>query len=108
MKNEELKLEDRNIENTHPAELKRIQRKEIQVSIESYKKKIEFALVNVTFFLFIIVMMFLNQSFNNYFIIIPGVIAMAFSVRAELYHENLKSERTSQRMLELFYKENNL
>ncbi len=103
-----MNTEERNIDNTHPSELKRIQRKEIQDNIDSCKKKMEFSIVSAAFFLFIMLMVIINQSLINYLAIIPGAIAIVFAVKAEFSHEKLKTERVSQRMLELFFKENNL
>jgi len=103
-----MNTEERNIENTHPAELKRIQRKEVQDNIDSCKRKMEFSLISTAFFLFVMVMVLANQVLVNYIAIVPGVIAIVFAVKSEFSHEELKSERISQRMLELFFEENNL
>lgn len=98
-------LDGRNIDNTHPAELKRLQQEEIDDKIESLKRKVKFCAVNAIFFAFIGVMVLLNlRIINPYFAIIPGVIALVFGLLFILYRDYILQERLAKIMLDLFYK----
>lgn len=102
-------LEERNIDNTHPAELKRIQRKEIDDNIIIHKRRIEFTMVSATFFLLVGAIILLNPNvINSYFAIIPSVISLIFIAATFIFREHLKTEKIARRMLELFYKHYNL
>lgn len=102
-------LKNRNIDNTHPALLKRLEREEIENRILSYRKKKQFSAVSGAFFLFIGVMVLLNSEIiNPYFAIVPGVIALVFGLLCFIYKDRILTEIITRGMLELFYKHHNL
>lgn len=97
------------IENTHPAEIKRVQRKEIQDRIDGLKGRVTFSIVNLLLFLFVgVTILMMPNTLSSYYAIIPGVISLVFIVLTIVFIEHIKTEKITQRMLELFYEQNNL
>lgn len=102
-------LEGKNIDNTHPAELKRLENQEIENSIKSNKKKIEFSIVSIFFFLFVSGTIIINpEIISPYFAIATGFISLIFVGATFVFREHLKTDRIAQKMLHLFYEHNNL
>lgn len=97
-------LEGKNIDNTHPAELKRLEREEINSRIKSHKKRIEFSLVNSIFFLFASYVIINSQVINPYIFIFTLIAFVVSTIAFFIFREHLKTEKIGQRMLEMFYK----
>jgi len=102
MNNEKMKLEDRNIENTHPAELKRLYNEKHDKTINSLTKKKEFSLVSLVFFLLVAILLFVKPIiFDATIAIVPTVIACAFSVAAIVCTLYIKEELMQRKITNL-------
>ncbi|MDG1476654.1 MAG: hypothetical protein P8Q14_05880, partial [Vicingaceae bacterium] len=74
-------LDGRNIDNTHPEKLKRLEREEIENRILFYRKKKEFCGVSAAFFLFVSILILMNTEIMNlYFSIVPATISLIFGI----------------------------
>jgi hypothetical protein len=89
-------------------EIKEFQRNESNEKIQAEKKSVEIAVVSLLFFAVVAAFLYANPILSVYAIIVPAVASLAFAIKANRSHNNLKMEKTSRTMLESFYEENEL
>jgi len=102
MNNTELKLEDRNVDNTHPAELKRLYNEKHDKVINKFRSRKEFSIVSSIFFLFVAFFLYAKPIlFDSHAAIVPAVIAVAFSMAIIIFNLYIKDELMQRKITNL-------
>jgi len=95
-------LEGKTVDNTHPAELKRLHNEKSDMAIEGLQKKKEFSIVSFIFFMLVSIVMYVKPViFSAETSIVPSVIAFAFSLAVIAFELCIKDGLRRKRMTNL-------
>jgi len=95
----ELKLEERNVENTNPIELKKLHNENFDRMIKGFEGKREFSIVSFVFFTLVSILMYVNPIIvDAEFALVPSIIAFVFSLAIIVFDLYVKDKLMQKRM----------
>jgi hypothetical protein len=92
-----MKLNDRNVNNTEPIELKRLQNDSHEKSINRFIGFRKFSIINFLFFAFISIMFCMNPLVSE-FMVIPSTISLTFSLSIIVFEMFVKDTLIKKRI----------